>query len=503
MSKAHGLPWFATAGLLSLAACATAPSSLPHRPNLVLFLVDDLGWMDLSQPFGPSRTRSNDTFHTPNVERLCRDGTRFTQAYAHCACTPTRIGILTGTTAARTGVTNWTLQRDTTTDAAHPTMNPPAWRVNGLAPDATTERAFTHPTLPQRLHAAGYTTILVGKAHFGAIGTPGSDPRRLGFDVNIAGHAAGAPSSYLASNAFLREPTDRVWQVPGLEPYHGQDRFLTDVLTDEALREIDRARADGRPFYLHFAHYAVHLPLNRDARFVARYEQAGLDPKEAMYAAMVEGVDASLGRVLDHLQRCGALDDTLIVFASDNGGLSAHGRGGPANVHNAPLRSGKGSAYEGGIRVPLCVRWPGHAEAGAACATPVVAEDLFATFCSAAGTDPDCPDGRDLAPLLRDGGAAPWPERALFWHYPHVWGAKGPGIEMHSSVRVGNRKLIWFWERGTCELYDLEHDLGEQHDLTAELPTVAAALRERLRNFLQTSGALLPTRKDGGALAMP
>ncbi|MGE3171262.1 MAG: sulfatase [Planctomycetota bacterium] len=509
------VPLAVAASLALLAGCtappaATAPDAR-RPPNFVLFLVDDLGWQDLSLALGPARTRQNDTFRTPNVERLAREGTRFAQAYAHCVCTPTRVGILTGAHPARTGVTNWTLRRDTATDAAprpagedhaqgSAPLRPPTWNVNGLSPEPATPRAFCADTLPQRLQARGYATILVGKAHFGAIGTPGSDPRRLGFDVNVAGHAAGAPSSYLAANGFLRERGDQVWQVPGLEPYHGHDAFLTDVLTTEALREIDRALDADRPFYLHLAHYAVHTPLNRDERFVAAYEQQGLDGREAMYAAMVEGVDHSLGRLLDHLSARGVLDDTVIVFASDNGGLSAHARGGPPHVHNAPLRSGKGSAYEGGIRVPLVVRWPGVAAADAVCRTPVAAEDLFATLCAAGGADPRCPDGRDLGPLLRGEPAA---ARDLFWHYPNVWGAEGPGIAMHSTVRSGRWKLIWFWERSAAELYDLEQDLGETRDLAAARPEVTADLRRRLREFLRSSGAMLPTRADGAPAPLP
>ena len=493
---------FHALGLALLAACAAAPArqQAPRQPNLVLFLVDDLGWQDSSQAFGPERTRQNDKFRTPNVERLCREGVRFSAAYAHPVCTPTRVGILTGAHPASMGITNWTLRETQPTDAPHPTLAPPQWNVNGLSSEPGTPRAFCAPTLAQRLEDAGYCTILVGKAHFGAIGTPGSDPRRLGFSVNVAGHAAGAPSSYLGQQNFLREAKDSIWQPPGLEPYHGQDVFLTDALTTEALREIDRATAKGQPFYLHFAHYAVHTPLNRDERFIARYEQAGLDPKEAMYAAMVEGMDHSLGRLLDHLEAKGLLQDTVIVFASDNGGLSATGRGDTPHLHNLPLKSGKGSAYEGGIRIPLAVRWPGVAAPGVELAAPIATEDLFPTFCRAAGAVAECGYGRDLRPLLE--GQAP-PARDLYWHYPHVWGAKGPGIGMTSALRSGRHKLVWFWERGEAELYDLEADLGDQHDLAAALPEVTADLRRRLRDQLTAAAAMLPMRKDGTPLAMP
>lgn len=488
------------AGLSLLTACTTVGGeAAARRPNLVLFLVDDLGWQDASQPFWIERTPQNERFRTPNLEQLCREGARFTQAYAHPVCTPTRIGILTGEHPARTGVTNWTLRRDTSTDAKHATLEPPRWNCNGLQPGPLVERAFTAPTLPQRLASAGYATIHVGKAHFGAVGTAGADPTNLGFQVNVAGHAAGAPSSYFATDGFLRPGDDRVWQVPGLEPWHGKDAWLTDVLTDEAIAAVDRALANDQPFFLHFAHYAVHAPIMRDPKRTARYEAAGLDAKEAAYAALVEGVDDSLGALMSHLAARGVLDDTVIVFASDNGGLSATARGGTPHVHNAPLRSGKGSAYEGGIRVPFAVRWPGTALAGAAIDAPCATEDVFATFCTAAGADPTCGYGRDLAPLLR--GEAP--ARDLYWHYPHVWGVKGPGISMTSAVRSGDLKLVWFWERGECELYDLAQDLGETRDLARERPEAATALRAKLRAFLEQSGALLPTRRDGEAIARP
>ena len=486
--------------LALLAACATShEAAQPRRKNLVLFLVDDLGWQDASQPFWRERTPQNGKFRTPNLERLCREGARFTQAYAHCVCTPTRVGILTGEHPAKTGVTNWTLRQDTPTDAAHASLVPPRWNVNGLQPSPGLERAFVAPTLPQRLASVGYTTIHVGKAHFGAAGTEGADPLRLGFDENIAGHAAGAPGSHLAKDGFARKGDDPVWNVPGLDAWHGKDAFLTDALTNEALAAVDRALTRGKPFFLHFAHYAVHTPIQRDESRIARYEQAGLDPREAAYAAMVEGVDDSLGALLDMLETRGVLDDTIVVFASDNGGLSAHARGGEPHLHNAPLRSGKGSSYEGGIRVPFAVRWPGMADAGVTVDAPCTTEDVFATFCAAAGADTSCGYGKDLVPLLR-GEAKP---RDLFWHYPHSWGAKGPGISMTSAVRSGDLKLVWFWDRGACELYDLANDVSETRDLANDRPADTARLRERLREFLANTNAMLPARKDGQPIAMP
>ncbi|MBL8754357.1 MAG: sulfatase-like hydrolase/transferase, partial [Planctomycetes bacterium] len=288
--------------LLALAAgCTAVPVGTPRRPNVVVFLVDDLGWRDCSRPFASARDAGTSHFRTPNLERLCREGTRFTQAYAHPVCTPSRVSLLTGIAAARHKVTHWTLRKGTPTDPERNGLRRPAWNVNGLSDDAATPRAFVAPTLADLLRQVGYRTLLVGKAHFGAAGTPGADPKNLGFDANVAGHAAGAPSSYLARNAFLRPGDEAIWQVPGLANYHGQDRFLSDVLTDEALAAIAAGRDSGQPFLLWFAHYAVHAPFDADDRFVQSYRDAGLPEAEARYAALVEGVDHSLGRLLDAL----------------------------------------------------------------------------------------------------------------------------------------------------------------------------------------------------------
>ena len=213
----------------SLFFTAPTPAIAAAQPNVVLFLVDDMGWQDTSVPFHHEITLFNRRYHTPSMERLAAVGMKFTQAYACCVCTPTRVSLITGLNATRHRVTNWTLRQNTPTDAADDLILHPAWNVNGLSPDPSTPRAVCAPTLPQRLRAAGYRTIHVGKAHFGAFNTPGADPRHLGFDLNIAGHAAGAPGSYLGTQNFSAawRNGDRVWDVPGLEAYHGQDISTT------------------------------------------------------------------------------------------------------------------------------------------------------------------------------------------------------------------------------------------------------------------------------------
>lgn len=487
--------------LVLLAACTAMHAESPaSRPNLVVFLVDDLGWQDTSVSFGGPRTAQQAHFRTPALERLCAEGTRFTQAHSHCVCSPTRVSMMTGANPARHRVTNWTLRRDQSTDAKQAVLQLPEWNVNGLSPDPATPRSHHAETLAQRLRSTGYRTIHVGKAHLGAADTPGADPRNLGFDVNVAGHAAGAPASHQGTDAYAAKGRDPVWNVPDLEAYHGTPTFLTDALTTEALRAVDDALAAGKPFFLHLSHYAVHTPLQPDARFVEHYRALGLDEKEARYASMVEGMDHSLGRVLEHLDARGLAGNTMVVFTSDNGGLSATARGGTPHVHNAPLRSGKGSAYEGGTRVPLAVRWPGRAPANATVDQPVIAEDLFATLCTAAGAPSGCPDGRSWLPAL---SGEPLLDRTLLWHYPNHWGASGPGIGAHSAIRSGDHKLVWFHAEGRFELYDLANDPWEQRDLAAAEPGRADALRQLLRERLEEARAQLPTRTDGKPLTLP
>ena len=356
-----------------------ASSAAEEKPNIVLFLVDDMGWQDTSVPFSDEVTPFNKRYRTPNMERLAEDGVKFTNAYACSICSPTRISLMTGMNAARHRVTNWTLRKNASNDRKHPVLDFPEWNVNGLSPDPRIERTFHARALPDYLKVVGYETIHVGKAHFGAVGTPGEDPLNIGFSVNIAGHAAGGPGSFLGTQNFsaIWRDGDEIWDVPGLEKYHGKDIFLTEALTREGLASVDKAVKEEKPFFLYMSHYAVHVPFAEDSRFIERYKAMGLDEKEAMYAAMVEGMDKSLGDILDYLDENKLSENTIVMFMSDNGGLSAHGRGGEPHTHNRPLSSGKGSAHEGGVRVPMIVKWPGFAEAGGVSENPVIIEDFF------------------------------------------------------------------------------------------------------------------------------
>ncbi len=473
------------------------------RPNIVLFLVDDMGWQDTSVPFHTARTPFNDRYRTPAMERLADQGVRFSQAYsASPVCTPTRTSILTGKHPGRTHITNWTLRNGLEEQETGPKDYPlhsPDWNFTGLGPDDV--------TLPALLRDAGYRTIHVGKAHFGALGTPGADPTTLGFDVNVAGHAAGGPGSFYGEHHFsaAHRGGDRVWDVPGLEKYHGTSTNLTEALTIEANEVVTEAVEAGRPFFLYLSHYTVHAPIMADSGYIHNYSD--LDPIEGAYASMVEAMDASLGAVLAHLERLGIAEETLVLFMSDNGGLSAHARGGAPHVHNAPLRSGKGSAYEGGIRVPMIVSWarPDARSAlqaglpirsGVIHSTPVMSQDFFPSILNLAGLQApeahrSAMDGQCFVPLLT--GEEPLDRVGpLGWHYPHKWGPEGPGLDPFTAVREGDWKMIFFYKDRIWELYNLADDLGERFNLVDREPETAERMAALLRGWMDEIGAQVP-----------
>ncbi|MBI1320617.1 MAG: sulfatase-like hydrolase/transferase [Candidatus Hydrogenedens sp.] len=510
----HWMRYVVCAGL---ALCAANAQAAPDQPNIVVFLVDDMGWQDTSVPFWKERTPFNDHFHTPNIERLAKQGIKSMQARAHPVCSPTRTSILTGQSPVRHHVTNWTLWTDRDpTGRGGRTGPPPGWRLEGVQPGGV--------TLPALLREAGYFTIHAGKAHWGALGTPGSDPRNLGFDVNIAGHCTGAPGSYQGLDHFRKNPNgpDSEWDVPGLEAYHGQDIHLTDATTIEAKKAVSKAVGDGKPFYLYLAHYAVHTPIQPHKKYLAHYKDRNYDgtdidipEQEEDYASMVEGMDASLGEIMDHLEALGVAENTLILFTSDNGGLSAHARGTTPrgtgdDTHCWPAKDGKGSAYEGGTRVPFIAAWAHPAEgnalqaalpieAGAESQQPLISEDLFPTVLGVAGAaaPEDYPvDGRDLRPYLTQQQADP--DRPIYFHYPHKWGPDGPGYEPHSAAIFGDWKIIYFYNGKRWALYNIAEDIGETRDLAREQPDRIAQLATRMKNDFETLGAQWPVDRKTG-----
>ncbi len=487
-------------------------------PNILLYLVDDMGWQDTSVPFWNQATAFNRHFHTPAMERLARQGVRFTNAYSHAVCSPTRTSLMIGQNPARHRVTNWTLWKDRDQSGAWGRVGAPkAWNYNGIQP--------TDRPLPMLLQDAGYFTIHCGKAHWGSHGTPGSDPRNLGFEVNIAGHAAGGPGSYYGKNNFgnAKDGSRKLpWGIPTLEKYHGKDIHLTDACTIDAKQAMTQAVQAKQPFYLYAAHYAVHSPIRPHHRFMSRYQgkqyansDIPIPPAEQAYASMVEGMDASLGTLLKHLETLGVAKNTLVIFTSDNGGLSAHARStSPRNTgkdtHNWPLRAGKGSAYEGGTRVPFLVAWAKPdagsklqqslpLKAGSSSDQPLLCEDLFPTILGLAGvTVPEdrVVDGHDMRPYWLSKKSAP--DRPLVFHYPHVWGPRGPGYQPHSAMRLGQWKVIYFYNPRKWELYHLTSDIGETKDLATEQPKRLRKLAKRLQQEMLGMNAQWPVDRKTG-----
>ncbi|NKI25438.1 sulfatase [Arenibacter sp. 6A1] len=473
-------------------------------PNIVLFFVDDMGWQDTSVPFWDKTTEFNELYHTPNMERLAKEGMKFTQAYATAVCTPTRVSLMTGMNAARHRVTNWTLKKDQLQpmEVNHKTLSFPEWNVNGLSPVAGIDKAVHATILPQLLQEAGYFTIHTGKAHFGAIGTPGEDPLNIGFDVNIAGHAAGAPESYYGTENFGNGKKGKEeWAVPGLEKYHGKDINLTEALTIEAKEAMDIAGNKKEPFFLYMSHYAVHIPIMADDRFVQKYYDMGIDSTEAKYASLVEGMDKSLGDIMDYLEEKKLAENTIILFMSDNGGLSVHARGGEKNTHNKPLNSGKGSAYEGGIREPMIVKWPGKVTPNSVSKEQVIIEDFYPSILEMAGikkaTTIQEVDGLSFVPALTD-TTFNNSERPLFWHYPNEWGPSGPGIGASSTVRLGDWKYIYYHKDGKMELFNLKEDIGETKNLIDQKPEKGKELAKVLSDHLRKVNAQMPAHKSTG-----
>jgi arylsulfatase A-like enzyme len=474
--------------LATLAVLQAAPS--PTRPNIVFFLVDDMGWQETSVPFHSEVTELNRRYRTPNMERLATAGMKFTQAYACAVCSPTRVSALTGMNAARHRVTNWTLHRGQSPDNPSKVIQPPAWNLNGICTDTGIDRTMQVTPLPALLRTAGYRTIHAGKAHFGAKDTPGENPLNLGFDVNIAGHCAGGPGSYWGAKNFSAawRKGDRIWDVPGLEAYHGKDIYLTEAITREAIKEVEKAVAEQQPFYLYLAHYAIHAPWEKDDRFYQEYIDVGLKPFEATLASMIEGMDHSLGDVMAALDRLGVADNTVFLFMSDNGA--------PSNCpRNLPLRGHKLTPYEGGIREPMIVKWPGVTKPASICADPLVIEDFFPTILELAGADwrgktLQTVDGVSFVPLLRGEEKSPG-DRTFVWHFPHNYSGQGP----FSAIRQGPWKLIYHHADRRLELFNIDDDIGESRDLAKANPAKTKALAKLLGDRLRDSKALMPIDK--------
>ena len=496
--------------LLSL---AIAPLSLvaqdtiepDNRPNILLFMVDDMGWQDTSLPFWTEKTPLNERYHTPNMERLAGEGKMFTQAYASSVSSPTRVSLMTGMNASRHRVTNWTLHKNTSPDRKSEILEFPAWNVNGICQAPNIPLTYQVTALPQILKDNGYHTIHCGKAHFGAIDTPGENPHHLGFEVNIAGHAAGGPASYLGEDNFGNRTDGQassVFAIPGLENYWGTETFATEALTIESIKALDKAKKLGQPFFLYMSHYAIHVPLDKDMRFYQKYREQGLSENEAAYASLIAGMDKSLGDLMDWLEANSLSDNTIILFMSDNGGLSASGvRDKPLHTHNAPLNSGKGSAYEGGVREPMIVKWPGKVTPKTKSNEFVIIEDFFPSILEMAQVKEyktlQPIDGVSFTQLLTEDGAKASP-RNLYWNFPNLWGATGPGIGPTCTIRSQDWKLIYYYKTGEKELFNIAEDIGETKNMAAQNPAITLKLSKDLGEHLRTVDAQRPSFKATG-----
>jgi arylsulfatase A-like enzyme len=429
-----------------------------EKLNVVVILIDDLGRNDLG-------CYGSTYFRTPNLDRFAQQGLKCSDAYAACpVCSPTRASLLTGKYGARLGITDWLPGRPDRPDQKM------------LRPPLRQELPLEEITLARALKAAGYATGHIGKWHLGGVGF---EPQKHGFDLNIAGDHTGTALSYFAP---FKNAQGRF--MPGLEQAPAGE-YLTDRLTTEAERFIETNK--DRPFFLYLAHYAVHTPLRAKPEILARYKNENRPGQQSnpIYAAMIESMDESVGRVLKKLDDLALAERTLVLFTSDNGGLCTLEGMPAAPTSNAPLREGKGFLYEGGIRVPLLVRWPGVIKPGRVDATPVCSIDFFPTILEACGIASTAKvDGVSLVKMLGDSGTI---ERdALYWHYPHYSNQNSrPG----GAVRAGNYKLIEFYEQGRLELFDVKNDVSESRNLVEDKPELARDLHARLVAWRKEVGA--------------
>jgi len=443
----------------------------PSKPNIIFILVDDLGWADVG-------CYGSHYYETPNIDRLASQGMKFTNGYAACAvCSPTRAAVLTGRYPARIGITDWIRARFQGGKIPENKQNPTEYVSRKdrklLCPPNPLWMELEEVTIAEVLKSAGYITCHIGKWHLGA-----DDwyPDKQGFDYNIGGCDFGQPPSYF-------DPYCRKKQgcIPTLEP-RKEGEYLIDRLSDEAVQFIKKHKDE--PFFLYMAHYAVHTPIQGKPELVKKYQaKAPTDQKNPEYAAMVEAVDQAVGKIMAALEEEGLAENTIVFFTSDNGGLIPI-------TSNKPLRAGKGYPYEGGIREPVIIRWPGVIEPGSISDVPISSIDYFPTICEAVGVplpEDRIIDGVSLMPVLKKTGTI---ERdALFWHFPHY---RGKDVVPYSIIREGDWKLIKRYEGKTFELFNLKEDLSETHDLSEEMPDKVKELDARLTRWLKEVGAKLP-----------
>ena len=489
-----------------LVAASGTVAGYQERPNIIVFLVDDMGLMDTSVPFltdgSGNRVRHslNNWYHTPNMERMAEQGICFSTLYAQSVSSPSRASLLTGQNATRHRTTNWINAESNNRTP----FGPPDWNWKGLTKDI--------PTMPKVLQQAGYKTIHIGKAHFGCMDSEGENPLNLGFDVNIAGSGIGHPGSYYGEWGYGHIKGSKARAVPDLEKYHGTDTFLSEALTIEANREIAKAGEEKRPFYLNMAHYAVHAPFQADKRFLSRYTDPNKKEQAKAFATLIEGMDKSLGDIMDQLEKLGIAENTLIFFLGDNGGDAPLGeeRG---YGSSAPLRGKKGTEFEGGMRVPFIVSWAkprkGNKfqkrlpiEVGGMQSQLGTIMDIYPTVLSVAGCKLPADyviDGFDLKKQL-SGKVNRKRLETFLMHFPHAH--RGNYFTVY---REGDWKLIYYYSPETPKqpkavLYNLKEDQEEKKELSSVFPDKCREMIRNMSSRLEKEGALYPIDKQGNEL---
>lgn len=511
-----------------------------QKPNIIFFLVDDWGAMDSQVEYLDRTYPRNEMFQTPNMLKMAEEGVTFTSAYACPVSTPTRTSLMTGMHAGRSHITSFTAPlKDIPTDAAgggklatiydHPedTFRRGEWNWNGLNPsDSVINHSIQATPLAQILKDNGYHTIQCGKAHWAPAGTPGSSPYYMGFNINIAGTGVGHPASYQSRDRYGN--IDGKWCLASLQDlveYYDTGIHLTDAITREAIRLMEDPIKNGQPFFLNLCHFAVHTPIQADDRYYQKYIDRGLDIGQARFASMVEGVDESLGKVMEYLKKKGIDKNTIIILYGDNGGHSVDfSKGEMPHMQNLPLREGKGSCYEGGIHVPMIVRWPGNVSEGTRIGTPISNEDFFPTLLDIAGIDypalKQVVDGQSFKRVLTEGSkyvaeakkegrianrtdelffeipesiTGLNPKRPIITHYPHQWRVEDQDdIDFLSSVREGEWKLVYRMHDFALELYNLREDPGEHNNVSQANPDITKHLAQVLSQRLRMWDATMP-----------
>jgi arylsulfatase A len=447
-----------------------------HPPNIIIIHVDDLGWADLS-------VQGSTFYETPHIDGLASNGVRFTDAYASASvCSPTRAALMTGRYPARVGITDWIRAEFQGGEIPEDGQNPTEYEGGPdqplLTPPNPLWMEHEEVTIADILKQAGYKNVHIGKWHLGG---ENWYPETQGFHINIGGADLGEPPSF-----FDPYYSERVGFIPTLEPRE-EGEYLTDREAWEAVNFIEHHH--DRPFFMHFANYAVHTPIQAKEELIERYENKPPTFQDnPVYAGMVHSVDEAVGAIIQKLKELDIYENTFIIFTSDNGGLDRQDA-----TTNDPFRSGKGYPYDGGIRVPFIASWPGVVEPAGVSYEPVKSIDIMPTVLDAAGVSlPDglIIDGVSLWGHLLSGGEESLGRNELIWHFPHY--RQGRNVTPYSIIRSGHWKLIKWWEGPEFELYNLFDDIGETMNLADEHPEKTEDLNTRLLEILEETGAKLP-----------